>query len=84
MADGVDTPGESRKSSRLWIILGVVFLALVIGGGIGLFYAVRSVAGKVEAQKERRARLADLEAKRRDLTEAAKASAEEGDRRRDG
>ena len=78
MGNGVNTPGESRKSSRLWIILGVVFLALVIGGGIGLFYTVRSVSGKVEALKERRSRLADLEAKRRDLTEAAKASAEEG------
>jgi hypothetical protein len=74
----VNTPGESRKSSRLWIILGAIILALVIGGGVGLFYTVRFVTGKVGAQKERRVRLADLEAKRRDLTEAAKASAEEG------
>jgi hypothetical protein len=74
----VNAPESPRKTSRLWIILGVVFFALVIVGGTALYLVSTSVAKAVATQKERRARLADLETKRRELADAARSSVEEG------
>jgi hypothetical protein len=74
----VNQPGEPRNSSRLWIILGVVFLALVIAGGVGLFFTVKYAGRAFESQRERRAKLADMEEKRRELSAAARTSAEDG------
>jgi hypothetical protein len=74
----VNPPGESRKTARLWIILGVVLFVLVIAGGAGLYFGGKHLGKAISAQKERRARLADLESKRRELSEAAKTAAEEG------
>jgi hypothetical protein len=74
----VNPPEIPRKTSRLWIILGVILFVLVIAGGAVLYLGGTYLVKAVATQKERRARLADLEAKRRELTDAARTSVEEG------
>jgi hypothetical protein len=74
----VNPPEIPRKTSRLWIILGVILFVLVIAGGAVLYFGGTYLVKAVATQKERRARLADLEAKRRELTDAARTSVEEG------
>jgi hypothetical protein len=74
----MNPPGAPQNSSRLWIILGACFFALVIAGGVGLFFTARFVGKTVENQKERHARLAEMEEKRRELSDAARTSAEDG------
>jgi hypothetical protein len=74
----VNPPENPRKTSRLWIILGVILFVLVIAGGAVVYLSGTYLAKAVKTQNDRRARLADLEAKRRELTDAARTSVEEG------
>jgi hypothetical protein len=74
----VNPPEIPRKNSRLWIILGVVLFTLVIAGGVSVYFGGKFLVKTIEAQKNRRASLAELEAKRREFAESARASAEEG------
>jgi hypothetical protein len=75
----VTSPGEPQKTSRLWIIVGIILIAVMIAGGVGIYsLGGRLLSRSIAAKTERRARIADLEAQRRELTEAAKASVEDG------
>jgi hypothetical protein len=75
----VNPPGEPRKTYGLWIIIGIALIALMVAGGVGiLYFGGKFLSKSVASRNERRARIADLETQRRELTEAAKASVEEG------
>lgn len=67
-----------QKKSRLWIILGILLVALVIGVGTGVFFGTKFLTKAVAARTERRAKLAELEKQRRELLDAAKNSVETG------
>lgn len=71
-------PVPSQKKSRLWIILGVLLIALVIGCGAGVYFGTKFVTKSIAARKERRAKFAELESQQREFLKAAKESAEEG------
>lgn len=72
----MNTPPQTpatKKKLRLWIVLAILFVALLIGLGLG------GVLGKrYAARLDRRAKLAEVEKQRRELVDSARASVEEG------
>ena len=71
-------PPVPQKKSRLWLILGILLVFVVIGVGAGVFFGAKAFTKAVAAQKDRRAKMAELEKQRRELLDAAKTSVEEG------
>lgn len=72
----MNTPPQTpatKKKLRLWIALVILFVALLIGLGLG------GVLGKKYASRmDRRAKLAEVERQRRELVDSARTSVEEG------
>jgi hypothetical protein len=71
-------PTEPRKSSKVWIIIGIVFVALMLAGGVGLYFGGKflgQLIAQSRAKAEQRAtKLNEVETQGREMQQALRNS----------
>jgi len=71
-------PTEPRKSSKLWLVVIIGLVGVVFAGVASVYFGGKFIGTAITTQKERRARLAALDAEGRQLRDATRESMESG------